>query len=268
MMSAREHGTALQPRGGLAAIRPVRVRDIGFTLLELMLVLGLIALLSTSVVAGFRSFSKAELRGTTAKLASVIRYLFDRASTTGKIHRLVFDFDNGKYWAEVSDDRFFMPRERETDDSRVKDAETIAQEKKDEELAKAKEQISGTGTGDQALADPSRYQPTEWKPKRARFEPLKESLVKPVQLHKMHLAGLFTPRYARPVTTGLGYIYFFPLGQTEPSIVHVSDEEGKAFFSLLVHPLSGKVKVVGGYVAPRVDEQFDDEGNAVTVTSP
>jgi general secretion pathway protein H len=270
MISAREYGGRWQPRTGIAPICPVRVRDLGFTLLELMLVLGLIALLSTSVVAGFRSFSKAELRGTTAKVAGVIRYLFDRASTTGKIHRMVFDFDNGKYWAEVSDDRFFMPRERETDDSRVKDAEAIAQEKKDEELARAKEQTSGTGTGaaDEALADPSRYQPTEWKPKRARFEPLKETLVKPVQLRKMRLAGLFTPRYARPVTTGLGYIYFFPLGQTEPAIVHISDEEGKAFFSLLVHPLSGKVKVVGGYVAPRVDEQFDDEGNAVTVTSP
>ena len=50
-------------------------------------------------------------------------------------------------------------------------------------------------------------------------------MVKPVQLRKMKLAGLFTPRYAKPVTTGLGYLYFFPLGQTEPSIVHVSDEE-------------------------------------------
>jgi general secretion pathway protein H len=242
----------------------------GFTLLELMLVLGLIALLSGSVVAGFRSFSKAELRGTTSKVASMIRYLFDRASTTGKVHRLVFDFDHGKYWAEVSDDRFFLPRERETEDSRFKETETIAQEKRDEELAaKAREaNQSGYGAGDEALADPSRYQPTEWKPKRARFEPIKEQMLKPVQLKNMKLAGLFTPRYARPVTTGLGYLYFFPLGQTEPAVVHISDEEGKAFFSLLVHPLSGRVKIQGGYVAPRVDEQFDDEGNAVTVGQP
>jgi general secretion pathway protein H len=273
MISSREPGTVVTPWQGLAGIRaglcvgrrPARAGGAGFTLLEMMLVLGLIALLSTAVVGGFRSFSKAELRGTTAKLASMIRYLFDRASTTGKIHRLVFDFDNGKYWAEVSDDRFFMPRERETDESRFKETETIAQEKKDEELAaKAREQ----NPGDEALADPSRYQPTEWKPKRARFEALKEQLVKPVQLKKMKLASLFTPRYAKPVTTGLGYLYFFPLGQTEPSIVHISDEEGKSYFSLLVAPLSGKVKVVGGYVEPRVDEQFDDEGNAVTVTAP
>jgi prepilin-type N-terminal cleavage/methylation domain-containing protein len=261
MNPARESDPAVTLLWGTAQVRPVRVAGAGFTLLEMMLVLGLVALLSTSVVAGFRSFSKAELRSSSAKLAGMIRYLFDRASTTGKIHRLVFDFDNGKYWAEVSDDRFFMPRERETDETREKEIEDIAQEKKDEEeAAKALESM-----GDEALADPSRYQPTEWKPKRARFEPVSEKMLKPIELHKVKLAGLFTPRYARPITTGQGYLYFFPLGQTEPSIVHVSDEEGKSFFSLLVHPLSGKVKVHGGYVEPRIDEQFDDEGNAVTV---
>jgi hypothetical protein len=30
-----------------------------------------------------------------------------------------------------------------------------------------------------------------------------------------------------------------------------------------VAPLSGKVKIESGYVTPRVDEQFDDEGNRV-----
>jgi hypothetical protein len=43
----------------------------------------------------------------------------------------------------------------------------------------------------------------------------------------------------------------------------VSDAEGEAFFSLLVHPLNGRVQVQAGYVAPRVDEQFDDEGNRI-----
>ena len=97
--------------------------------------LGLIGLLTASVVVGFRSFAKSELRGGAAKLAGAIRYLFDRASTTGKIHRLVFDFEEGKYWAEVSDDRFFMPRERETDESRERDAEEIAEEEEEEQEA-------------------------------------------------------------------------------------------------------------------------------------
>ncbi len=237
-----------------------RVRAGGFTLLEMMFVLGLVGLLSASVVTGFRSFAKSELRGSASKLAGAIRYLFDRASTTGKIHRLVFDFEEGKYWAEVSDDRFFMPRERETDESRQRDVEVEAERLKAEKEA---EERGTSYSDDEALLDPSRYQPTEWKPKRARFEMFAEKALKTVELRNAKLAGLFTPRYAQPIATGKGYLYFFPLGQTEPAIVHVSDAEGESFFSLLVHPLNGRVQVQAGYVAPRVDEQFDDEGNRV-----
>jgi general secretion pathway protein H len=250
-------------RGAGAGKRPARAFAAGFTLLEMMLVLGLVALLSASVVGGYRSLTKAELRNSASRLAGAIRYLFDRASTTGKVHRLVFDFDNGKYWAEVSDDRFFMPRERETDESRIKEVEDIENEKREE--AEAKERDESFGSSDEnAYIDPSRYQPTEWKAKRARFEPVNEKVVKPVELKKVKLASLFTPRYAQPVSTGQGYLYFFPLGQTEPAIVHVADEDKQSFFSLLVHPLNGKVKIHGGYVEPRVEEQFDDEGNRVT----
>ena len=232
----------------------------GFTLLELMLVLGLVALLTGSVVVGFRSFAKSELRGSSTKLAGAIRYLFDRASTTGKIHRLVFDFQEGKYWAEVSDDRFFIPRERETEESRVKAEEAIAKEEEEKKEAEARGESVG-GEADEMMIDPSRYQPTEWKSKRARFEMFQEKALKVVTLKNAKLAGLFTPRYAQPVSTGKGFLYFFPLGQTEPAVVHLSDEDGETFYSLLVHPLNGRVKVQAGYVAPRVEQQFDDEGN-------
>jgi hypothetical protein len=30
-----------------------------------------------------------------------------------------------------------------------------------------------------------------------------------------------------------------------------------------VHPLNGKVKVQAGYVPPRVEQQYDDEGNEI-----
>src|SRR5688572_10567417 len=110
--------------------RTQRARSGGFTLLEMMFVLGLVGLLMASVVTGIRALSKSELRSSASRLAGAVRYLFDRASTTGKIHRLVIDFDSGRYWAEISDDRYFMPRERETDESRGKDLEQIAEEQK------------------------------------------------------------------------------------------------------------------------------------------
>src|SRR5665213_3937382 len=86
----------------------------GFTLIEIMVVLLIVGLLAGLGVTGFRAITKGDLREGTAHLAGAIRYLFDRASITGKYHRLVRDISGGKYWAEVSDDRFYAPNEAET----------------------------------------------------------------------------------------------------------------------------------------------------------
>src|SRR5215213_1796805 len=126
----------------------------GFTLLEMLVVLALVGLAATLAVGAVRRLANSDLRGGATKLAGAIRYLFDRASTTGKVHRLVFDFEEGKYWAEVSDDRFFIPRERETDESRERDVEDIA---KEEEQKKEAEARGAEGESDEAMIDPSRY---------------------------------------------------------------------------------------------------------------
>ena len=74
---------------------------------------------------------------------------------------------------------------------------------------------------------------------------------------------VFTPRVAEPVTKGRAYIYFFPLGQTEPAIVHLSDATQETVYSLVVHPITGRVRIYNEYVQPRLDDQVDDAGNAV-----
>ena len=69
-----------------------------------MIVFAIGALLVGGAVQGFRSLRKANLREASTQLSGAMRYLFDRASTTGKIHRLVIDIENRMYWAEVSDE--------------------------------------------------------------------------------------------------------------------------------------------------------------------
>jgi general secretion pathway protein H len=229
----------------------------GFTLIEVMIVLVIVALITVVTVTGLRSTFKTDLRSTASRMAGSIRYLFDRASTTGKVHRLVLDFDNGKYWAEASDDPFVLAGGKETEESRRKEAERIAKEEEVKRETEEKEKFFG------ASQIPSRYQPKTFIPKRAKFDAFREMAVKPITLKsKVFLADVYTPRLLKPLTEGKGYIYFFPMGMTEAATIHLSDGKD-SFYTLIVHPLTGRVTVKNSFVEANTGDQLDDAGKAV-----
>jgi hypothetical protein len=88
-------------------------------------------------------------------------------------------------------------------------------------------------------------------------------VVKPVDLKGALIADVYTPRLAEPLETGRGFIYFFPLGMTEAAIVHLTDKKGDTVYSLVVHPLTGRVQIKNSYVPPPLEKQFDDEGKEI-----
>jgi prepilin-type N-terminal cleavage/methylation domain-containing protein len=230
----------------------------GFTLIEMMIVLVIIALVTVVTVVGLRGLVKSDLRSTSSRMAASIRYLFDRASTTGRVHRLVLDFDNGKYWAEVTEDDFTLGPGRETEESRKKEAEKVAKEEEAEREAAEKESFFG------ASQIPARYLPKPFVPKRAKFEAFHEIAIKPVTLKSgVYLEDFYTPRLLKPLDKGKGYLYFFPMGMTEAAVIHLSDGK-EASYSLIVHPLTGRVVVKNSYVEPDTEQQVDDSGTVVT----
>src|SRR6476660_3692923 len=85
----------------------------GMTLIEIMIVVLIIGLAAGSAVLGFRAVGRAQVRGAASKLAAGIRYLYDRSVVTGKYYRLTIDLEKGTYYAEVSDERFYLNAEKE-----------------------------------------------------------------------------------------------------------------------------------------------------------
>ena len=222
-----------------------------------MIALVIVALITVVTVKGLRSFAKSDLRATASRMAGSIRYLFDRASTTGRVHRLVLDFDNGKYWAEVSDDQFILGAGKETESSRKKEAEQIAKEEEIKREAAEKEASFGSAQ------IPTRYMPKPFIPKRAKFDAFHETAVKPIVLKSgVVMADIYTPRLLKPLAEGKGYVYFFPMGMTEAAVIHLSDGK-ETFYSLIVHPLTGRVTVKNSYVEPNTGDQVDDSGKVV-----
>ena len=236
----------------------------GFTLIEVMVVFAIAALLVAGSLQGFRSLRKADLREATTQLSGSMRYLFDRASTTGKIHRLVIDMEQEMYWAEVSDDRFYIPRDAESEQA-LRDREDKEAEE-DEGEAKKREQVareaeSGKGVSASSSFDLSKLEVGDFRPKRARFAAFKDLALKPVRLKKTKVRSVYTPRVTEPLTAGRAYIYFFPLGQTEPAIVTMSNPDGDTVFSLVVHPITGRVRIYNQEVQPPAGRvTYDDEG--------
>jgi hypothetical protein len=223
-----------------------------------MIAMGLVALMVTASVVGLRSLSKSDLRATASRMSGAIRYLFDRASTTGKVHRLVIDFDTGKYWAESSNDSFVFASGKESEDSRKKLADKIAKEDEVKREIADKEAFFGSSL------IPSKYMPKPFIPTRAKFNSFGEPVIRPVTVKSgVVLADIYTPRLLKPLDYGKGYLYFFPLGMTEAAFIHLTDKKGESVYTLIVHPLTGRVTVKNSRVDPMLTDQMDDEGKAV-----
>jgi general secretion pathway protein H len=230
----------------------------GFTLIEVMIAMALVALMVTASILGMRSLAKSDLRATATRMAGAIRYVFDRASTTGKVHRLVLDFDNGKFWAESSDDPFVFGVAKETDTWRRREAEKIAKEDELKREAEEKEKSYGSSL------IPTKYMPKPFMPTRSKFSAFREMTVKPVTLKSnVVLADIYTPRLQKPLDSGKGYLYFFPMGMTEAATIHLSDKKGESFYTLIVHPLTGRVTVKNSLVEANLSDRLDDAGQAV-----
>ena len=229
----------------------------GFSLVEILVVIAILGLMMGATVYGFRSIAKSDLRSSSAKLAGAIRYCFDRAVTTGSYFRLVLDLDGNKYWAERSDDRTYLTAGKESSPGKGEALDVQALEKqRDEDDAKLQELATSVG-GQMVQLDPPP------KPKRAKFQTFKDTTLPQVKLTRAKMFDVFTPRQREPYLKGRAYLYFFPDGHTERAIVRLHD--GDDFYSLVVHPLTGRVEVVSGKVdIPRDFGDRDEEGREIT----
>ena len=73
-----------------------------FTLIELLIVLAIFGLVMGLGYPQIKRIYRSSLRSAAAQMAGMIRYGYDISVIKGRIHRVVFDFDNSVYRLEVS----------------------------------------------------------------------------------------------------------------------------------------------------------------------
>jgi general secretion pathway protein H len=210
--------------------------------------LGIVGMMMTGATYGLRAIARSDLRSSSAKMAGAIRYCFDRAVTTGQYYRLVIDLDGNKYWAERSEDRMYLNRDKENAPGKGKgfDWDTFEKERDEREAREA--QSYGTQGNASMVLTPAP------KPKRAKFQTFKDAALPQVRMKRTRIFDVYTPRQREPYTSGRAYLYFFPDGHSERAVLRLQD--GDAWYSLIVHPLTGRVEVRNWkYDIPR---DFDD----------
>jgi general secretion pathway protein H len=225
----------------------------GFSLLEVLVTLAIVGLMMTGATYGLRAVARSDLRSSAAKLAGAIRYCFDRAVTTGQYYRIVLDLDGNKYWAERSEDRMYLNRDKENSPGKGKAFDWDAFNRQlDEEEAKQAQNYGASSGSAQVVLQPAP------KPKRAKFQSFKDAALPQIKMKRTRIFDVYTPRQREAYTAGRAYLYFFPDGHSERALIRLQD--GDAWYSLVVHPLTGRVEVRNEkYELPR---DFDDRQEA------
>ncbi len=170
--------------------------------------IGLFALPSIS------NFFKVSLNSTTREMASLIKETYNSTAMTKKVHRLVYDFKENKFWVEVGPANVLM--------------DTAATKEKEERRRR--------------FAKPGD------EPKGPAFALAKSVTRKPISLPRgVEFEDVQTEQSKEPITEGKAYTHFFPQGIIEQTTIHLKDSSNH-HITLVIHPLIGRTKVIDRYV--------------------
>ncbi|MFK8137344.1 MAG: Tfp pilus assembly protein FimT/FimU [Bdellovibrionales bacterium] len=194
---------------------------VGFTLMEVMIVMVLIAGVVTLAIPRLSNDSQ-QVRADIRRLSVTTRRMLQEAQMKNKTYRLVLEMNNSEeepdsYWLESSSKaHLFDPR----DDQEEREAKLEAKKRADDgETTETEEAARGFQIDSKVLKKPKKL------PEGYRFKSISYS-------------------NRETISEGQAYIYFYPQGFTEESLIHIQNEKDNINWSLLVHPLTGYVDIL------------------------
>ena len=190
----------------------------GFTLIEVMIVLALIAILSSIAMPSLRGFAAStRLKSTTHAIRDMLNFARDMAITERAAYLVVFDLTANRYWL-ASNETF---------------------------------NLSDLSTP--VIGSPPSWQPTQQPTTDQgatalqRTSPARTNAIlgipqKPGQ--NVRLARMITNHNFQTIEidTGVDYVYFSPTGSSEDTVLYVQDHRGKAM-SITVENATGRVRL-------------------------
>jgi general secretion pathway protein H len=203
-----------------------RAQARGFTLVELLIAVAVMALLTAAAVPALNAVTGANARSAAGELAGAMRFLFDTAALRRQTCRLALDLEERSWWAECTQDRVFAAREA------LSASDAAREEAQDDEELAARFPDDRDAEQRRLLA-------------KARWGQFSDRIAK-----KRSLPGgaafqeVWAEHLREPATRGKAYVYFYPQGRAEEARVPIAD--GDNVYSVLLPAFTGRARVVAG----------------------
>jgi prepilin-type N-terminal cleavage/methylation domain-containing protein len=193
----------------------------GFSLIEMLVVMGLIVLIVSFALPSISSFLQVSINSATRDLATNIKEAYNASMITGQVYRMAYDLKKNEFWVESGPGRLLIDT-----------TETLKKEE-------ARKKFS------RLAAD---------EPTQSPFKMDKTITRRQISLPTgVSFEDIVSQKSRDPITEGKAYTHFFPHGVTEQTIIHLTDKSNHKL-SLVVTPLLGKVDLYNGYL--KQDEIF------------
>jgi prepilin-type N-terminal cleavage/methylation domain-containing protein len=187
-------------------------RTDGFTLLEVIVVVALVALLSVFTLPQISAVFKVSLRTSAREIASHTKEAYNAAVMTGRVHRMVWDLEKDEYWVESG------PTDLTLDTEESKELE-----ERRKRFGKDKDE----------------------KPNNP-FTQDKIITRKKVPLPRgVEFVDIESEKDKAPITEGIAYTHFFPHGMSEQTLIHLRDTSDHKV-TLHVAPILGRTRMIEG----------------------
>jgi prepilin-type N-terminal cleavage/methylation domain-containing protein len=235
----------------------------GFTIMEIMIVLAIIAMVAAGVILGFSSLSRSKLRSSAYLLAASAQRAFSYSTSRNESVRIILDLDEGELLFESTEGSVLIDKK-----AMEEEAEEEEEEKKDEEALEESPEKGTDSAGSPAFSlgveqlaeriksgfhqgEVPRYKPPTFTPVADRH--LSEnSLEEGVKFY-----AVYSQLFEEEKRTGKAYVYFFPDGTADHTAVQIQGKSGE-IYTIEILPYSARVKIYDyPYVPPMEDEEED-----------
>jgi general secretion pathway protein H len=227
----------------------------GFTLVETVIVIAIIAMMAAIAVPSINNITRAELRSNSSKLAGLIRQTYDDAALTGQTQRLAFNFESKAVKAEATQEVLAFDPETNVlaEASKAKeDLQSFMEVPPDIAalMAPAGEPSADSGLGLSAIGALFGAGALGGSSMSTDGEAFKAgdgaglTLGDDVQLMDVWIQGM-----SEPTNKGIAYLYFFPHGFTQDALIHLMEaDDDQRVYTVKVSALTGKTTIVDEYV--------------------